>query len=188
MSQSTAKSNRKAEQEAMKKDLTLQLEHGTESREKTLEYKKDALVQSLKGFADKFKTVNGYLEARHTFESVKFEDTFDPHFAMTASRAIAGTISRIAESLAKEVDELSVEAISDEMLDTLINPDFINGKDDIFATEIVATELLTMNLCQNFAGAFVEIVQFRESTAEGLASIKEELDNLGKEPKLKLAD
>lgn len=181
-----SKDERKRQQEELRADLHAQLKAAKESQETKLSQSQDHLVAQLRVASDKYLTVNGYMQARSTFEQVTFGD----YNGMTNEEIsdlccqLSCDMAKVAERLADAIDKTHFSDIDDHLLDDMINTRF--AYDDFTVAEAVQ-ELLIANLLQNVGPSINDIVSFRESTLEGILKLEEELAKYD-EPKLSVVE
>lgn len=159
----------KVEANAVKDELVQQLELGEKARQEKLEQSMAHLQSQLVIARDKYLTVNGYMQARTTLDQVPvgLNDVVDD-FAATASE-LAAQMSAIAGRLAEDLIGMDVNDLDETFMDGLLITDFVQGD---FTLEDVVEQLLIVNLLQNIGPVIEGFVQFRESTDQGLATIK----------------
>jgi hypothetical protein len=158
----------------VKADLEMQLEQGKKVREEKLEQSKAHLQRQLEVTAEKYLTVNGYLQARTVLEQVAFglDDSMDDFSGMACG--LARAMSSLASTLSSKLSEISVEDLDDTFLEGLLDKNFVS---DVKPLTVTTEQLLVVELLQNIGPVIEGIVGFRESTDHGLAAIVDELAN-----------
>jgi hypothetical protein len=152
-------------------DLMKQLEAGKKAREDKLTQSVAHLQSQLEMAAKKYLTVNGFMQARTTLEQVAFGQEDDGSFSEMASE-LADRMSVLAKGLAQTLGDISIEEVDETFIDGLLIEDFV-GTD--FTFQQLAEQLLIVNLLQNVGPVIDELVQFRVSVDEGIATIEAEI-------------
>lgn len=171
MSESKAKAKRKTEHRQLIEDLEQQLDAATKAQEAKLTQSRDHLVGQLRMASTKYLTVNGYMQARSTLDSVLFgEEVPDPD---GAAKMIAIELSSISAGLAKTIEETGFDDLDESILDGLLDEDFVSKT--ITTPGTVTRQLMIVGLLQNVGPVLDDFVQFRSSTDEAIQKIKDEL-------------
>jgi hypothetical protein len=170
---------KRLEENAIKADLNKQLEIGREEREKKLFQSMTQLGRQLQTASEKYLTVNGFMQARTTYEQVLFGTPADLG-TDDVCRDIARRMSELAGQLAQNLKGIKADDISESFLDGLLDKQFVLGTNHSPAD--VTLQLLKVNLLQNVGPAIDEIVQFREGVDAGIATILAELEKHGSIP------
>lgn len=161
------------EEASIRQDLETQLEAAKIARAGKLSQSTEHLKNQLEIAEKKYLTVNGYMQARSTYEQALFgEEGFD--LIDGKSRLQARQMSTLVRSLADKLTDTGVENLDESFLDGLLIEDFASVERTI---DEVVQQLLVVNLLQNIGPAIDDIVQFRNSTDEGIAILYSELLN-----------
>ena len=175
-----SKTLRKEEEAELRADLEAQLQAAMDQQAEKLDQSKAHLVAQLRMAHEKYLTVNGYMQARSTYDQAAF-GVEQPYDADKESRQIAAEMSMFAAELADAIEATDVLELDEEVLDGYLDKGFV--KKDLPFNHTV-TQLLIVNLLQNIGPSIDDIVSFREGSAAGIAKLEEELDALGKRAKL----
>lgn len=180
MSQKTAKTNRKAEEAqakadklAMIEDIKVQKTAAIKARQDKLDMDFEYLHDNLVVVGEKYTTVEGYMDARQTFEQLFFgvrPDGWDTT-AQEICTAIARDIAAIASALVTEIETAGIDGLEPTIIDGLVKADFVNSE---FTPADVCRELLISNLIRNVEPAIEKVVDFREHSTKAL----EEFDKI----------
>lgn len=145
-------------------DLQTQLDAANKARDERLDKLKEHVVSTMKTVSDKYRTVNGFMQARSTIDQVTFgDDTSVPMVWNKAALEMAADISRVAGEMAAKVEATHVDDITGDMFDDYMEADFIEKE---FTVSSAANQLLVLSLLQNIGPSLEDIVTFRESTKE----------------------
>lgn len=172
-------SEARREQEKLKADLERQLEAGVAERDKKLAASKEYLHAMLEGVSKKYRTVNGYMMAMDTLNQISYGDfqiATGEGMGDVAMR-VAARMSSTAAGLAEQLVDVDVSTLDETFLAGLLDEDFIATAHPV---DVVAEQLLIVQLLQNAGLAIDDIVAFREGTTEGIAKLEEELAKLDK--------
>jgi len=159
---------------SIKADLEIQLDAANKARGDKLTQSVEFLKSQLEIAEKKYLTVNGYMQARSTYEQALFgEEGFEAELPAKANLQARGMAS-IVKGLAKKLDKTHVDDLDESFLDGLLIEDFALVERTI---DEVVQQLLVINLLQNIGPAIDDIVSFRVSTDEGIAVLQTELLN-----------
>lgn len=179
------KAKEKVDNSHIIEDLTNQIEASTKAQVEKLAWSKEHLVAQLKMASEKYRTVNGYMQARTTLDQVVFGDPdLTPDVLNYNARELARKMSEMAANLATVIDDTAVDEIDDALLDNLLDMDFLDSE---FSYAGTARELLIANLLQNVGPSIDDIVQFRTGKQHEIDQLTEELAKYGA-PKLEVVD
>ena len=159
-----------AEYQAIIADLETQIEVAKEQLEIKQKNSQEDLVRNLKQAAEKYLTVNGFLQARDTLESVRYGENIDD-IDMVA-KGLAKFMCDKANELAKVAESIKPEEINDDFLDNVIDVNFVLNSTKTTPVDVVR-ELLLCTLCQNVQGIIDDVVEFRAGHTEGLEKANE---------------
>jgi hypothetical protein len=156
--------------EALKSDLEVQLAAAKTARGDKLTQSKAHLQHQLEVAAEKYLTVNGFMQARSILEQITFGDPNTDgkdDFPKIASR-LAFSMSSLASDLSSRLSEISVEDLDDTFLEGLLDKNFVS---DVRPLVVIAEQLLIVNLLQNIGPSIDDIVTWRQGADHGLAQI-----------------
>lgn len=171
-------------------DLKNQIASAKEQQAKKLEQSTAYLVQQCKSAAEKYGTVNGYMQCR----SFVVECLFDGHTDLTVDedwvdeRALylADKAKKYLEFLADEFDGAEVQYMEDVLESDTYIEGFSFGLDRSFVQDslslqawavrvIAADQMLVCSILQNIGPSVDDIVQFKHATDEEIAKLKAQL-------------
>lgn len=171
----------RAANKAMVKDLQTQLDAAKKAQLDKLEKSKAHLIAQLDMAAEKYLTVNGYMQARSTIDQAAFgRDVDDPD---TLARQIAREMSELACLISTKIDKVDVFNLGENLIDGYLQRDFV-GLASPGISDVVY-QLLVANLLQNVGPVLDDILSFRESTSEQIKIVEDEIAKLDKPAKLK---
>lgn len=154
-------------------DLEAQLVAATAEQEKRLAQSKEHLLRNLEVAAEKYLTVNGYMQVRTTIDVAMFGQTVHEDVNLNAlARFLAAEMSAKITEVAERIKNTDVMEISDDTVGYLLDKSFVYGEPTL---NDVVMQLLTVQLLQNMGDSIDDIVQFRGGTQEGIELINEEI-------------
>ena len=155
-------------------DLETQIEAAIKAREDKLNLDLEYLHDNIMIVSDKYLTVDGYMDARNTFEALIFGERLEDHESVTQEICIdvAREVSNIATDLAATIHEVGIEKLDSSVLKGITSKNFL---DSGFGRKDVCRELLLSNLMRNVEPAIDSIVEFRTQTNEALETLNKAL-------------
>ena len=155
-------------------DLQTQLDAANKARDERLDKLKEHVVSTMKTVSDKYRTVNGFMQARSTIDQVMFGETAtSPAAWNNLALEMAADISALAYEMSKKVADTHVDDITGDMFDAYMVEDFVEKSFDIGAA---ANQLLVLSLLQNIGPSLEDIVTFRESTKAEIDKLVAEIE------------
>ncbi|WP_299315077.1 hypothetical protein [uncultured Halomonas sp.] len=152
-------------------ELEKQLEVAKKEQSAKLGQSREHLIAQLRMAAEKYGTVNGYMQARMAIEEASFGDV--PTAANELAAELAGDMAGVALTLADQIEQGNVMELGTDILDEYLDKDFIHRP--IRVVE-VARHILVVNLLQNAGGPLDDFANFRDGTDAEINRISEELD------------
>lgn len=148
-------------------DLHTQINAATKNREDKLELDMEFLLSNLAVVSEKYKTVEGYMDARQTFESLIFGTRCEEHdnIAQEICTTIARTVSDTAAQLVSDIEAAGIDGIELSILHGIVKKDFLGSE---FSNADVCRELLLSNLMGNVEPLIEKMVDFRDQSAKAI--------------------
>lgn len=154
-------------------DLETQLIAATAEQEKRLAGSKEHLLHNLEVAAEKYLTVNGYMQVRTTIDVALFGQPVHEDVNLNAlARNLAAKMSAKITEVAERIRNTDVMEIGDDTVGDLLDKSFVFGEPTL---NDVVMQLLTVQLLQNMGDSIDDIVQFRGGTQDGIERITEEI-------------
>ena len=151
-------------------ELEKQLEVAKKEQSAKLGQSREHLIAQLRMAAEKYGTVNGYMQARMAIEEASFGDV--PTAANELAAELAGDMAGVALTLADQIEQANMMELGTDILDEYLDKDFIHRP--IRQVE-VARHILVVNLLQNAGGPLDDFANFRDGTDAEINRIGEEL-------------
>lgn len=166
----------KQDDQAVRIDLEKQLESAKKAYDAKMEGAHSHFVAQCNVASEKYLTVNGIMQAVHTYrdvtgETVLTDDMYEK--AVSVARSAAILIDNIVHDFLQEEDPSNYERV----MDNRIAPDFAAENQELDAVEIVL-ELVYCQILQNLGPALDDMKQFHEAAQEEIAKLEAELKAL----------
>lgn len=152
-------------------ELEKQLEVAKKEQSAKLGQSREHLIAQLRMAAEKYGTVNGYMQARMAIEEASFGDV--PTAANELAAELAGDMAGVALTLADQIEQANMMELGTDILDEYLDKDFIHRPIRVVD---VARHILVVNLLQNAGGPLDDFANFRDGTDAEINRIGEELD------------
>jgi hypothetical protein len=163
----------KVEANEVLEDLKAQLEAAKKARVDKLQMSEAHLIKQLEMAAEKYLTVNGYMQVRTTMLQVPLglKEAEPENGFNTLATGIAFEMSELAADMAAKLTALDVMGLDESFLDGYLEKNFVTTRVDPLLADVVR-QLLIVNLLQNVGPVVDEIIGFRVSTDEAIAVIE----------------
>jgi L-lactate utilization protein LutC len=155
---------------AIKDDLTVQLAAARKAQADKLEQSRLHLANQLDVTSLKYLTVNGYMQARTTISEAMFDDE-EVTGTDELARHLAHEMSELVCLISTELEQTKTADLDGSILEKYLDKTFVNAAHSLAET---VQQLLVVHLLQNLGPALTDIVAFRISTDEAIASLEAE--------------
>lgn len=165
----------RAAKKALAEDTKAQLEASTKAQGEKLTQSMEHLKGQLTVAAEKYRTVNGYMQARSTIHQAIFGEKFfttdgEAINFNDLAREIALEMSDLAATMAEELERIDVMDLNEHFLESNVDFEFVLEHQSI--ADIVR-QLLVVNLLQNVGPSVDDIINFRDMTNAEIAKLTE---------------
>lgn len=172
----TAKQVRMQERKKEREDLKTQIEAATNSRKLNLDQKREEIIHFLESLANKYKTINGFMEARATIMTVANPNKdwlADDTRLIHESKRLARETSKFCTNLVRDFKKLKDDEVKD-FLNNRVSDEFVSIR-RTFNYYDAATELMISVLTNNLADPIDSFAQFEYGSAEEIKRLNEAL-------------
>ena len=170
------------ENAVMLKELEDKLKSMKEDRDKKCKAAREQLIDMLNITSDKYRTATGVAEALRVWRFI-CENNISVEADIKTAKKLAFIMADVAKAMAEKAQQLQDEEM-DQLCKGFYNEDLASEKS--FKAEVLAEEMMRIDLCRNVGGAAEDMVSFVKRVEEEVNSTQASLDDLLKEhPELK---